>query len=93
MFFSYPNNKKELISFLSTSFKADSEDVFVCKVDTNSKIASTALELAKENQVVVVADDKHNVDLVISKSISCLYMHGQAVTQLQLPLVKENQLS
>ena len=30
-FLSNPNNKKELITLLSTFFKADSQDVFVCK--------------------------------------------------------------
>ena len=30
-FLSNPNNKKELISLLSTFFKADYQDVFVCK--------------------------------------------------------------
>ena len=44
------NNKKELILVLSNSFKADSQDVFVCKGDANSKIASTALEFAKEKK-------------------------------------------
>ena len=42
---------------LSTSVKADSQDVFVCKGDADSKIASAALDLAKENQAVAVADD------------------------------------
>ena len=56
-FLSNPNNKKELVSLLSTSFIADSQDVFVYKGDADSKIASTALELTKENQVVVVTDD------------------------------------
>ena len=55
-FLSSPNNKTELISLLPNSFKADSQDAFVCKGDADSTIASTALELAKENQVVVVAD-------------------------------------
>ena len=32
-------------------------------------------------------------DLVLSISISCLYMHGQAVTTLQLPLEKESKVS
>ena len=43
------NNSKKLILLLSTSFKADSQDVFVCKVDDNTKTASisTALELTK----------------------------------------------
>ena len=41
---------------LSISFIANSQDVFVCKGDANSEIALTALELAKENQMVVVAD-------------------------------------
>ena len=56
-FVSNPSKKKELISLLSTFFKADSQDVFACKGDGDSKIASIDLELAKENQVVVVADD------------------------------------
>ena len=56
-FLSNPNNKKELILLLSTSFKADSQHVFVCKGDADSKIGSTALELAKENEVIVVVDD------------------------------------
>ena len=56
-FLSNPNNKKELISLLPTSFMADSQDLCVCKGDADSKIASTALELTKENQVLIVADD------------------------------------
>ena len=39
----------------------------------------------------VGASKMHNKDFEISKSISCLYMHHQAVTPLQLPLEKENQ--
>ena len=56
-FLSNPNNKKELISLLPTSFMADSQDLCVCKGDADSKIASTALELTKENQMLIVADD------------------------------------
>ena len=70
-FLSSPNNKTELISLLPNSFKADSQDAFVCKGDADSKIASTALELAKENQVVVVADD---TDVAVMQL--CCYITG-----------------
>lgn len=42
---------------LSTFFEGESQYFFVCKGDADSKIVSTALELAKQNQVVIVTDD------------------------------------
>ena len=42
---------------LYTFFEGESQYFFVCKDDANSKIVSTALELAKQNQVVIVTDD------------------------------------
>ena len=47
----------ELISLLSEYLTGDGQDVHVCEGDADNKIVSTALEVAQESPVIVVADD------------------------------------
>ena len=56
-FLSSPNNKKQLINFLSQLLKEDGQIVDLCKADADTKIVSTALDIAKTSPVFVVADD------------------------------------
>jgi hypothetical protein len=56
-FLSNKSNKVELISLLSKAFKDHGHEVYVCKGDADTKIVSTALEVAKLFKTTVVADD------------------------------------
>jgi hypothetical protein len=56
-FLSNFRNKAGLISLLSTRLTADGHNVYVCTGDADTKIVSTALDVSREKEVVVVADD------------------------------------
>ena len=56
-FLSNKHNKTQLISLLSSNLRSDGQMVHVCKGDADTKIVSTALEVAHNSPVIVVADD------------------------------------
>ena len=56
-FLSSSNNKTELINFLSDHLTDNGQNVYVCKADADTKIVSTALDIAQNVPVIVVADD------------------------------------
>ena len=56
-FLSNTENKKSLISLLETKLTTGGHHVHVCTGDADTKIVSTALEVANESEVTVVADD------------------------------------
>ena len=56
-FLSNTDNKKGLISLLADKLGRSGHVVHVCTGDADTKIVATALEVAKEQEVTVVADD------------------------------------
>ena len=51
------NHKNQLISLLSEYLTSDGQMVHICRGDADTKIVSTALELSKESNVIVVVSD------------------------------------
>ena len=56
-FLSNNHNKTQLISLLSDYLKSDGQIVHTCRGDADTKIVSTAIELSRKSNVIVVADD------------------------------------
>ena len=56
-FLANTHNKTQLISFISDNLTEDGQRVYVCKGDADTKIVSTALDIAKNSPAIVVADD------------------------------------
>ncbi|KAG1668548.1 Protein FAN [Nymphon striatum] len=56
-FLSNSHNKTQLISFLADHLTLDGQAVHVCRGDADTKIVSTALEVANDSTTIVVADD------------------------------------
>ena len=51
------HNKSQLISLLSEYLTSDGQMVHICRGDADTKIISTASELSKGSNVIVVVDD------------------------------------
>ncbi|KAG1670492.1 Sulfotransferase family cytosolic 2B member 1 [Nymphon striatum] len=56
-FLSNSHNKTQLISFLADHLTLDGQAVHICRGDADTKIVSTALEVANDSTTIVVADD------------------------------------
>ena len=56
-FLSNNYNKSQLISLFSEYLANDGQMVHICRGDADTKILSTALELSKGSNVIVVPDD------------------------------------
>ena len=79
-FLSNAENKKSLISLLSTKLTINGHHVYVCNGDADTKIVSTALDASKEKPVTVVADDTDVAVMLIyrwNEELSDIYFHTE----------------